>query len=238
MESVWDVTIINGVWVFQVLSILVVRIWPPPKTKKTPLFQLPWTLSRRCDRLRDMAQPRPAKTYPLKAEQFAPEKLPKPNSEVYASNHGLFRGELLNFGSVFVFFWWTSVGLIFSQPISWSSLVQFSSFWWLEIVWVGLDGSWILPDTLGHRQLLFFVFDFFGPEKNWSRTRVAWQWEWCLKVSLQSCTNEKIKEMLFNNRIEGKMDRSWMDRSWMRYMRVEQKVHERGFLCVSLWVCN
>ena len=22
------------------------------------------------------------------------------------------------------------------------------------------------------------------------------------------------------------------------YMRVEQKVHERGFLCVSLWVCN
>jgi len=21
-------------------------------------------------------------------------------------------------------------------------------------------------------------------------------------------------------------------------MRVEQKVHERGFLCVSLWVCN
>ena len=23
-----------------------------------------------------------------------------------------------------------------------------------------------------------------------------------------------------------------------RYMRVEQKVHERGFLCVSLWVCN
>ena len=22
------------------------------------------------------------------------------------------------------------------------------------------------------------------------------------------------------------------------HMRVEQKVHERGFLCVSLWVCN
>ena len=22
------------------------------------------------------------------------------------------------------------------------------------------------------------------------------------------------------------------------YMRVEQKVHERGFLCVGLWVCN
>ena len=22
------------------------------------------------------------------------------------------------------------------------------------------------------------------------------------------------------------------------YMRVEQKVHESGFLCVSLWVCN
>ena len=22
------------------------------------------------------------------------------------------------------------------------------------------------------------------------------------------------------------------------YMRVEQKVHERGFLCVSLWVCS
>ena len=22
------------------------------------------------------------------------------------------------------------------------------------------------------------------------------------------------------------------------YMRVEQKVHERGFLCVSLWACN
>ena len=23
-----------------------------------------------------------------------------------------------------------------------------------------------------------------------------------------------------------------------RYMRVEQKVHERGFLCVNLWVCS
>ena len=26
--------------------------------------------------------------------------------------------------------------------------------------------------------------------------------------------------------------------SMSKYMRVEQKVHERGFLCVSLWVCN
>ena len=26
--------------------------------------------------------------------------------------------------------------------------------------------------------------------------------------------------------------------SMFTYMRVEQKVHERGFLCVSLWVCN
>ena len=153
---------------------------PPPKTKKTPLFQLPWTLSRRCDRLRDMAQPRPAKTYPLKAEQFAPEKLPKPNSEVYASNHGLFRGELLNFGSVFVFFlvnirWTDFFPANFLKFIS--SIQQFLVAWNC-LGWVG----WFM-DSPRHpwtSAVVVFCFWLF-----WSRKKLV-QNESCLAMGMMS----------------------------------------------------
>lgn len=177
VESVWDVTIIKGVWVFQVLSILVVRIWPPKKTEKTPLFQLPWTLSRRCDRLRDMAQPRPAKTYPLKVEQFA-EKLPKPNSEIYASNHGLLRGELLNFGSVFVFL--VNIRRTDFFPANFlkfiSSIQQFLVAWNC-LGWVG----WFM-DSPRHpwKSAVVFFWLFFGPEKNWCQN------ESCLAMGMMS----------------------------------------------------
>ena len=161
-----------------------------------------------------MAQPRPAKTYPLKVEQFA-EKLPKPNSEIYASNHGLLRGELLNFGSVFVFL--VNIRRTDFFPANFlkfiSSIQQFLVAWNC-LGWVG----WFM-DSPRHpwKSAVVFFFDFFlVQKKTGARTRVAWQWEWCLKFFfLQSCTNEKMKEMLFNNRIEGKMDRSWM-----RYMEI------------------
>ena len=43
------------------------------------------------------------KVYPPEVSQFAPEKWPKPNRKGSSSNHPFFRGELLNFRGVPVF---------------------------------------------------------------------------------------------------------------------------------------